>query len=185
MRRRISALINDRAEENKSGVQYFSEEAGGRTREDGVRLEWLITAPDCAADWQGILPFFCGDITPRGQRVPTGCLSDTEHPSQSAGIAYVRILAERPSLLAQAMQLRTVIGKDAQRVSETGLVWEVQNPHSEVVKLIISTPLDDEEVKFLEEQKMARIYEVGVYVANTDKSKSCTIPYGKLTWMPL
>ena len=63
---RISTLINRRALEEGSNVEYLPEEEGGRTRNDGVQLDWLITAP---RNLQGLLPFFCGDITPREFRV--------------------------------------------------------------------------------------------------------------------
>lgn len=62
---RISTVINRRAEYEGSSVKYLAEEKGGRTRQDGVRLEWLISAPH----GQDPLPFFCGDITPRNLRV--------------------------------------------------------------------------------------------------------------------
>ena len=67
-------------------VHYHTEVKGGRTRVDGKKLEWLISAPESTetdipielanpavvgkgADVRGRLPFFCGDLTPREFRV--------------------------------------------------------------------------------------------------------------------
>lgn len=41
---------------------------GGRVRPDGKVLEWVISVPGEEHE-RGILPFFCGDITPREWRV--------------------------------------------------------------------------------------------------------------------
>lgn len=63
--RRISDIINKRAEEDASGVEYYGELDGGRERPDGQILKWLISFPKT----RGTLPFFCGDVTPRKLRV--------------------------------------------------------------------------------------------------------------------
>ena len=61
----VSEVINGR----KGGAVYEPPVDGGRTREDGVVLKWVITAPDVERHGRGTLPFFCGDITPRKLRV--------------------------------------------------------------------------------------------------------------------
>lgn len=71
----VAATINSRAAADGSGARYAPEARGGRTREDGRVLEWLISAPD-GDGARGQLPFFCGDLTPRGWRVSdasSGC----------------------------------------------------------------------------------------------------------------
>lgn len=62
---RVSTIINRRAEHEGSSVRYLVEQQGGRTRQDGVHLQWLISAPQ----GQDPLPFYCGDITPRNLRI--------------------------------------------------------------------------------------------------------------------
>lgn len=62
---RISDIINKRASAENSLAFYIREQKGGRRRPDGQVLEWLISAPK----ERGVLPFFCGDITPRKLRV--------------------------------------------------------------------------------------------------------------------
>ena len=63
----IAETINTRADADGSGVRYAAEVRGGRTREDGRVLKWLISAPPEGR--RGTLPFFCGDLTPRDWRV--------------------------------------------------------------------------------------------------------------------
>ncbi|KAI0081413.1 hypothetical protein K474DRAFT_1656547 [Panus rudis PR-1116 ss-1] len=74
----IAESINRRAEERKEGsagreVRYEKESKGGRTRLDGVKLEWVISARKAFGEGKedviGRLPFFCGDVTPRELRV--------------------------------------------------------------------------------------------------------------------
>lgn len=68
---RISDVINARASEDGSGATYLAEQEGGRVRPDGEVLKWVISAPKppSAGDEVGVLPFFCGDVTPRSLRV--------------------------------------------------------------------------------------------------------------------
>ncbi len=46
---------------------HYAESKGGRRREDGKVLEWVISST--AEGLRGALPFFCGDVTPREWRV--------------------------------------------------------------------------------------------------------------------
>ena len=73
---RISDLINSRAGEAGSDVVYLPEVSGGRVRPDGQVLKWVISAPEeeRSEGEVGVLPFFCGDVTPRGLRVSLSLL---------------------------------------------------------------------------------------------------------------
>lgn len=64
----IAHIINDRAEREHTGVQYTPETRGGHTRADGRVLAWVISATEDDR-LRGTVPFFCGDVTPRGWRV--------------------------------------------------------------------------------------------------------------------
>lgn len=73
----ITKVINERARKEETPVQY-EESKGGRRREDGKVLEWLISST-VNGDERGKLPFFCGDVTPREWRVsPSPCLRGDE-----------------------------------------------------------------------------------------------------------
>jgi len=67
----LSALLNEHLTSAGSSTRYASEDAGGRTRPDGVEIRWEITPPMRWAEKEGgtRLPFFCGDVTPRDLRV--------------------------------------------------------------------------------------------------------------------
>lgn len=65
--------------------------------------------------------------------------------------------------------------------SETKLVWDLQTPNSQVVKLILEIPSNDEETRFLEEHGAA-IYEVGITAQN--REGAVKTPYGRLTFVP-
>jgi hypothetical protein len=73
---RISDAINQRTGEVGSDVVYLAEVSGGRVRPDGEVLKWVISAPkEREGEGKvGVLPFFCGDVTPRGLRVNLGFL---------------------------------------------------------------------------------------------------------------
>lgn len=62
----VSSTINERAKKDGIELKYVGEKPGGRTRTDGQVLKWLISSPEKGG---GVLPFFCGDITPRKLRV--------------------------------------------------------------------------------------------------------------------
>jgi len=67
------------------GLAIDAPRPGGRTRHDGVRLEWRIAMQDRAT-----LPFFIQDVTPRSLRVPTEP-ANVRHANQVTGIAEVVI----------------------------------------------------------------------------------------------
>lgn len=68
----VSESINARARAHGDPDLYLPEQDGGRTRPDGKVLKWLISPPPFAR--RGILPFFCGDVTPRTLRVRQSAL---------------------------------------------------------------------------------------------------------------
>ncbi|KAM6500935.1 Glyoxalase-like domain containing protein [Amanita muscaria] len=173
---RISTLINDRAENEGSDVRYRAEVGGGRTRTDGIKLEWLITAPKD----EGLLPFFCGDVTPRDLRVPAA--PDARHPSGATGIAFVRVVCSASSMPQLVKNMSTVVGKEPRKSSENRCTWELQSVEAKTFELILSAPLDDGEVCFVQ-GCTAGIYEIGIKAARA--GGTVETPYGKLTWVPL
>ncbi|KAF8626264.1 hypothetical protein AX15_004939 [Amanita polypyramis BW_CC] len=175
---RISTLINHRAVKEGSDVECPPEEKGGRTRNDGVQLEWLITAPR-NLHVQELLPFFCGDITPRELRVPS---SHTRHPSEAVGVAFIRILAMTSSLPVLTKQLTTIIGSHPHQSSETVFTWDLQTIKLQTVKLILGAPSNSDEIQFLKERNTA-IYEIGITATNREGTVKTR--YGRLTWVPL
>ncbi|KAF3929602.1 hypothetical protein ABW19_dt0209223 [Dactylella cylindrospora] len=79
---------------------YQEPQLGGRFRPDGVELKWAVTFPTFTKSTEdgevvtkrpANLPFFCHDITPRGNRVN----GNTEHPCGAVGISEVRALVDQ------------------------------------------------------------------------------------------
>ncbi|KAF8968236.1 glyoxalase-like domain-containing protein [Flammula alnicola] len=178
----ISEIINERARDQGNGDLYQPEQDGGRTRPDGRILKWLISAPP--SDKRGILPFFCGDVTPRNLRVPSEPPSNTEHPSKAKGISFLRVLVQ-PSLFAEVSdEILSVIGDPPSSSTEGDTVWELNtvNKGGRLPVFNLGVPSNEEETAFLRNfASGAGIYEVGFRVEGT-KRGSETTPYGRITW---
>ncbi|KAI6111177.1 glyoxalase-like domain-containing protein [Pisolithus sp. B1] len=180
----IAHIINERARLDGSGVKYDPEVDGGRVREDGKTLKWVITVPS-EEQRRGSLPFFCGDVTPREWRVPIDPPSNSKHPSGVLGIAHVRILVVAESLDAQSAQLTSVVGDPPVGHSLSGYTWSLETPHSglEALKprLILSAPVDEEEETYLAERGPG-VYEVAFWVGPEGKERTSATPYGRIVW---
>ncbi|KAK7688839.1 hypothetical protein QCA50_007528 [Cerrena zonata] len=194
----IASTINERASSSNVNVQYHNEVKGGRTRVDGKKLEWLITAPEPTkanaltdlenptvigndSDIRGRLPFFCGDLTPREFRVPHE-LHEVTHPNNASGIAYVRLLTSQedlPNLFEQFAIVTGVSSETTNLDSDTGSrTLHLRSPGSNKtpVLLKVSTPKDEQEQKWLE-NRGAGLYEVGIHGI---ENKEVWTPFGKL-----
>jgi len=163
---------------------------GGRTREDGEVLEWLISAPR-TADGRGVLPFFCGDLTPRGLRVPLDPPSNTEHANTALRVAHVRLLAPPNRLNSLSRQLTTVLGVQPVSSGPTESIWVLDDVPSAVAhehdiadsaRLILSAPQSDDEQEYVR-TRGASIYEVGFVVKDGGKSGEESTPYGRVVWI--
>ncbi|KAI0648409.1 glyoxalase-like domain-containing protein [Trametes meyenii] len=201
----VADTINARARApGAAAARYAAEVRGGRRREDGRVLEWLISAPrrpededggrdgGGRGDVRGRLPFFCGDLTPRIWRVPLEPRSNADHANTAKGIAHVRLLAAAEDLDGHAAQLTQVLGVPPAS-STTGstsarVVWELgrQPTHERegfggAPVLILSEPEDEEEREYLR-VRGAGIYELGVVVGDAGREGVARTPYGRVVW---
>jgi Glyoxalase-like domain len=153
----VGEVINKRA-----GSTLYSPPAdGGRTRPDGVELEWRVTFPERELG-AGVLPFFCEDITPRDLRVsahvpgsgaqeivnqfffhkvPSEPPGNTVHPSSAKGIAYVKLLSPTGLYASLVDQLNTVVGSKPLSSSRSETSWKIStlSGHPQhVTRLILS-----------------------------------------------
>ncbi|KAF8162765.1 glyoxalase-like domain-containing protein [Crassisporium funariophilum] len=178
----ISAIINQRGRKDDSGVVYGLEQDGGRQRQDGEILKWLISAPE--PQQRGILPFFCGDVTSRQLRVPSEPPENTQHPSTARGIAYIRVLSDSASFSRVLKQLNSVIGHEPVSSTQNESSWLLDTVHETKKKprLILSTAGNDDETAFLDKSAQG-FYEVGFYVDEGGKSGSQSTPYGRIVWV--
>ncbi|KAI0373174.1 hypothetical protein BV20DRAFT_962969 [Pilatotrama ljubarskyi] len=181
----IADTINARADAHSvKGARYVKEVRGGRKREDGRVLEWLISAPERDGA-RGRLPFFCGDLTPREWRVPLEPRSNAEHPNTAQGIAHVKLLAATNELDAYAKQLTTVLGVPPVESTPAKVVWELEQQPSHrdtartPTRLILSEPNDEEEEEHLRTRD-AGMYELGVVVEDRNREGIARTPYGRV-----
>ncbi|KIJ17034.1 hypothetical protein PAXINDRAFT_130525 [Paxillus involutus ATCC 200175] len=182
----ISGIINERAKQDGSGVRYVPEVDGGRVREDGKVLKWVISAPD-EVRVRGTVPFFCGDVTPRSWRVPIEPPSNSEHPSGVHGVAHVRLLAGPESLGGLSAQLASVVGDPPQaNTMRTEYIWKLKTPSgvsgARKPLLILSTPKNDDEEAYLDARGPG-IFEIAFSVGQGGTEKESKTPYGRIVWL--
>jgi catechol 2,3-dioxygenase-like lactoylglutathione lyase family enzyme len=94
----------DVAAARNRGLDLDGPIAGGRLRPDGARLDWQIVRPK-----SNDLPFWCGDVTPRGLRVPEGEMR--HHANGVTGIASVRVAVK--DVAASAQRYAALAGSEA------------------------------------------------------------------------
>ncbi|KAL1947216.1 hypothetical protein VTO73DRAFT_14177 [Trametes versicolor] len=182
----IAVTINARAEAEGSGVHYAQEIPGGRTREDGRVLKWLISGIEHAGG-RGRLPFFCGDLTPRVWRVPLEPRSNTEHANTTIGVAHVKHLVTPEELSAYEKQLTSVLGVSPTESTSANVVWELERQPSRQTAsirapvIIASIPQDDEEGEYLRARGPG-IYEVAFAVEDPEKEGVGRTPQGRVVW---
>ncbi|KAL1741365.1 glyoxalase-like domain-containing protein [Schizophyllum fasciatum] len=177
---RVSDLVNARAAARGAPAPYAAEVPGGRTRPDGVRLEWAITAGRDPA-LLGLLPFFCGDVTDRGLRVPSSA-NDTAHPVGASGVSAVRVLVQEGTLDERKAQLADVVGEEPVKVTDRAVYFPLRKPTEGKVaaSLILSVPEDEEEREFVKTHG-STLYEVQVRVSG-GKSGSVKTPFARIKW---
>lgn len=88
------------------GIKFGKPTAGSRRKADGVEIKWKVTRPDFSegdktpspehfANGRIDVPFFCHDVTPRTDRVPSQDEKKTTHPCGAIGIAACEILVPK------------------------------------------------------------------------------------------
>ena len=109
------AIDEDVAAARMRGLDFAGHFSGGRERPDGVRFAWKTASPDTP-----VLPFLCGDVTPRDLRVPTGAAR--LHPNGVTGIARVLVATRDPAV--SAARYRALLGIEGTTVA-AGVSFEL------------------------------------------------------------
>ncbi|TFK46356.1 hypothetical protein OE88DRAFT_1638375 [Heliocybe sulcata] len=187
---KLSEVINDRAQHEKSGVEYLPEQPGGRARPDGKVLKWRITAPKTRGTW----PFFCGDVTPREWRVPLKPESNAVHPSGALGVAHARLLADDTLMSDLKHHFASIIGEPP--VQNDPLTWTLSSPNSlqtdqasgtkvPAPLLLLTLPENHEEETYLKERGSG-LYELAFWFRKNGQGKeggdSDETPYARVVW---
>ncbi|KAI4524927.1 hypothetical protein K525DRAFT_291365 [Schizophyllum commune Loenen D] len=175
---RISDLVNARAQAHGGEPIYKAEVPGGRLRPDGVRLDWVITAGE-EEGVLGLIPFFCGDVTERGLRVPSSA-NEITHPVGAQGVTAVRILVSEEDLAKRKQQLADIIGTEALQANEHSVHFPLSKTKDNGVKgaLILSVPQDDDEREYLKTHGSA-LYELHVKASGGQQGVVKT-PFGRI-----
>ncbi|KAB8230302.1 VOC family protein [Aspergillus alliaceus] len=125
------AAVQQRVLASNAVISYQNPVAGGRKRDDGAILEWVVSAARDAqgnAISPGSLPFWCLDRTPRHLRVPYQEQPDlTQHPSGVLGISSLSVSVPE----AQLSDLSTVYDAIYPPAGSTGLPplnWHYEVP---------------------------------------------------------
>ncbi|PPQ80422.1 hypothetical protein CVT24_000802 [Panaeolus cyanescens] len=194
----VSERINERAKIDGAGQLYDKEVEGGRTRDDGQVLKWLISAPVSSLRNTAGLPFFCGDVTPRGLRVPFDPISNTHHPSTAKGIAYLKIVTTPSSFSRTKRHITLITGTKPKAEGEGEATWLVMsNPIQEEnrnlePRLMVKVAGEGEERSYLENRGItddedggggAAIYEVGFRVTRGSKAGVEMSPHARISWI--
>lgn len=98
--------INKRLAKTDTGISYANPVAGGRSRPDGVELQWKVTFPQGIE--RGNVPFWCNDITPRERRVPIS-EDAMKHPCGALGMAAVQVEVDATHMTALDKALAAIL----------------------------------------------------------------------------
>ncbi|KAI0696557.1 glyoxalase-like domain-containing protein [Cerioporus squamosus] len=182
----IADAINARAKREGTGsVVHYEESKGGRRREDGKVLEWVISST--GEELRGALPFFCGDVTPRDWRVPLEPRSNTEHTNTTLGVSYIKLLVASNRFDASKKQLITVLGAQPGTSTNVLASWDLDEQpahlgvHKAAPQLVLVAAGVVEERAYVQEHGQG-IYEVGFLVSDASKAGSARTPFGRAVW---
>ncbi|KAL1589501.1 hypothetical protein WHR41_01643 [Cladosporium halotolerans] len=107
------AGVNERLESAGSGVRYDVPIKGGRTRPDGVEMEWRVGFPRGVA--RGVVPFWCFDVTERERRVPVPG-PGMEHACGAVGVEGVRVRVAEGRVKEVREAVGAVLGREGDGV---------------------------------------------------------------------
>ncbi|KAJ3494041.1 hypothetical protein NLG97_g4339 [Lecanicillium saksenae] len=139
-------MVNERLSEEPGkdaglGVKFGNPIAGSRKKADGVEIKWTVTRPEFSkgdktpgdehfVNGRIDVPFFCHDVTPRADRVPSHDESKTTHPCGATGIAACEILVPKYLLTEYAATYGKVLGSNLAPTDGQGAhVLDIGVPH--------------------------------------------------------
>lgn len=122
--------VNQRLSEGDAGlgVKFGKPIAGSRKKADGVEIKWKVTRPEFSkgektpseelfSEGRIDVPFFCHDVTPRIDRVPSDDEKKTTHPCGATGIAACEILVPKDLQSEYALVYSKILGSNPEPVS--------------------------------------------------------------------
>ena len=125
-------------------------------------------------------------------KVPSDPPSNTSHPSNALGIAFVRVVVKPSSFDKVFKQLESVVGSEPTSTvtgtQHAQASWGLETVNLNVKKkrsqLILSSPESDEEREFVKNSAVGRgIFEVGFFVKGSKVPETKATPWGKISWV--
>lgn len=128
----VNARLAEEPEKDAGlGIEFGKPVAGSRKKVNGVEIKWTVTRPDFSqgdktpgqehfANGRIDVPFFCHDVTPRADRVPSQDERKTTHPCGATGIAACEILVPKHLQREYATVYGKILGSEPQRATEQG-----------------------------------------------------------------
>lgn len=163
-------VVNERLSEGPEkdaglGVKFGNPIAGSRKKADGVEIAWKVTRPEFSkgdntpvaelfANGRIDVPFFCHDITPRTDRVPSHDEKKTTHPCGATGIAACEILVPKHLQAEYARVYSKILGSEIEPVDgQNSSVLDIGVPQGSArSKVIVRAAETDSDIKRMEER---------------------------------
>ncbi|KAI5117251.1 hypothetical protein M0805_006414 [Coniferiporia weirii] len=190
----LAKFINARSANEGSGVEYEPTVTGGRLRADGAEIRWQIAAPNAAKHGRGVLPFYLGDLTERGIRVPVS-EDTTVHPNTVKGVAQLRLFTPPSAYHDIVRQITTTFGAPPVASSQTESSWELETPGKASVagNALQAIPAPKLVLRVAEEQsgqtlgagEIPGIKEVAFWVEKGRVNEAATLPHEGIVWLEL
>ncbi|KAK6524894.1 hypothetical protein TWF281_011791 [Arthrobotrys megalospora] len=168
--------LADAQSDSSGAFSYAPPQTGGRTRPDGVRLEWAVTFPTRRIDAEITtrppnLPFYCHDITPRENRVN----GETGHPCGAVGIREVLALVDETRIENFARYIGAAVNSGSIEQSSDGGIT-VGTPHGALGVISFVTPTTDAEKEEAHERKFV-LKELKFDFGSNEASKGVVFSY--------
>lgn len=162
--------VNDRLSEDFGkdaglGIKFGTPITGSRKKADGVEIEWKVTRPEFStadktpgpelfANGRIDVPFFCHDITPRTDRVPSNDEKMTTHPCGATGIAACEILVPEQLQAEYARVYSKILGSEIETGAErNAAVFDVGVPQGSARSRVVMRAAEtDDDIKRMEER---------------------------------
>ncbi|KAI1293427.1 glyoxalase-like protein [Xylaria venustula] len=162
----VNKRLSEGAEKDAGlGVKFGTPIAGSRKKADGVEIKWKVTRPEFSqgdktpgpelfANGRIDVPFFCHDVTPRTNRVPSQDVEKTTHPCGAIGIASCEILVPKHLQTEYAHVYSEILGSRLEPAVEENLhILDIGVPHGSTrSKVVVRAAETEQDIKRLQER---------------------------------
>ncbi|KAI0967843.1 glyoxalase-like protein [Xylaria arbuscula] len=147
------------------GVKFGDPIAGSRKKANGVEIKWKVTRPEFSegdktpgpelfANGRIDVPFFCHDVTPRTDRVPSQDEEKTTHPCGAIGIASCEILVPKHLQTEYARVYSKILGSQLESAVKQNLhILDIGVPNGSARSTVVVRAAETEQdIKRMQER---------------------------------